>query len=119
MYQHMIHYLETKNVRTRQLITEFSATSPLQRMKLQEFRFTSIRKRLRKAILVRLESHQAEFGKRAALLDSLSPLSVLSRGYAIVSKADKRRKRYCNNRCGAGENIREGAGTVKRGATRL
>ena len=84
----MVLNLERLEGKVQRIFTVFSAMSPLQRLKLLELRFSGLSERLYRAIPRRLDVFQAKLGTLAALLDSLSPLSVLARGYAIASKAD-------------------------------
>lgn len=60
------------------------AHSPMGRLQLQQERFDHQAQRLRSSIKVRLQEAQSRFVIQGSRLDSLSPLAVLERGYAVV-----------------------------------
>ncbi|HKJ65306.1 MAG TPA: exodeoxyribonuclease VII large subunit [Desulfopila sp.] len=63
-----------------------SSHSPLQRINLQRQRLDYLEDTLARRMTSLLQRNEQILGRQAALLDSVSPLSVLSRGYAIISK---------------------------------
>ncbi|WP_297955350.1 exodeoxyribonuclease VII large subunit [uncultured Ruminococcus sp.] len=71
------------------LNARLAAQSPDNRLKLTEERLSSLDRRRETAFLRYMESLERKLGEKAAKLDSLSPLKVLSRGYSLVYKEDK------------------------------
>lgn len=80
----------------RSLITSSSASlnnslekllhqAPLNKITIQEMKLAHLRTELTDAQVNILRRNEEKLGKQAALLDSVSPLAVLARGYAIVS----------------------------------
>lgn len=63
--------------------------SPENRLKLTGERLTALDKRCETAFLRYMDKLERQLSEKAAKLDSLSPLKVLSRGYSLVYKADK------------------------------
>lgn len=63
--------------------------SPDNRLKLTRERLSSLDKRRDAAFLRYMDRLERQLGEKAAKLDSLSPLKVLSRGYSLVYKEDK------------------------------
>jgi exodeoxyribonuclease VII large subunit len=47
-----------------------------------------LEERLKRSLLTRLERSKNRFSRNAGLLDSLSPLKVLGRGYSMVQDPD-------------------------------
>ncbi len=66
------------------LQTAFLAFHPERRLQILEEKLFKQRERLQQNIRQQLEKKEAAFFKDAAVLDQLSPLKVLTRGYAIV-----------------------------------
>lgn len=63
--------------------------SPENRLKLTEERLTVLDKRCETAFLRYMDKLERQLSEKAARLDSLSPLKVLSRGYSLVYKGEK------------------------------
>ncbi len=63
--------------------------SPENRLKLTGERLTALDKRCETAFLRYMDKLERQLSEKAAKLDSLSPLKVLSRGYSLVYKEDK------------------------------
>jgi exodeoxyribonuclease VII large subunit len=61
----------------------------------------------------RLEASRAELGEAAARLDALSPLAVLSRGYAIATAAGRVVRRASDVSPGEIVDVRLGEGAVR------
>ena len=70
------------------LNARLAAQSPDNRLKLTAERLSSLDRRRETAFLRYMESLERKLGEKAARLDSLSPLKVLSRGYSLVYKGD-------------------------------
>ena len=60
--------------------------APLTRLGTQRRRMLSARRALLRAVVHQSELRRANLARRVARLDSLSPLGVLARGYALVKK---------------------------------
>jgi len=71
------------------LNARLAAQSPDNRLKLTGERLSSLDKRRDTAFLRYMDRLERQLGEKAAKLDSLSPLKVLSRGYSLVYKEDK------------------------------
>ncbi|HOH86859.1 exodeoxyribonuclease VII large subunit [Ruminococcus sp.] len=71
------------------LNARLAAQSPDNRLKLTGERLSSLDKRRDAAFLRYMDRLERQLGEKAAKLDSLSPLKVLSRGYSLVYKEDK------------------------------
>ena len=65
------------------------AQSPENRLKLTVERLTSLDKRCETAFLRYIDKLERQLSEKAARLDSLSPLKVLSRGYSLVYNDEK------------------------------
>jgi exodeoxyribonuclease VII large subunit len=65
------------------------AQSPEKRLKLTEERLSALEKRSETALLRYTDRLERDLAEKAARLDSLSPLKVLSRGYSLVYKGEK------------------------------
>lgn len=68
------------------LNARLSAQSPENRMKMAGDRLDLLEKRCKEVFLRRTEQLEHALSEKAARLDSLSPLKVLSRGYSLVYK---------------------------------
>jgi len=71
------------------LNARLSAQSPDNRLRLTAEKLTGLDKRREAAFSHYLQRLSSQLGEKAAKLDSLSPLKVLSRGYSLVYKEDK------------------------------
>jgi exodeoxyribonuclease VII large subunit len=80
----LIRRVRTDRDRLRHLETHVRYLSPRVKLTGLTFVLDNIRKSMITEILRRLEGMQVRLAGRTALLDSLSPLSVLARGYAIA-----------------------------------
>jgi len=67
--------------------------SPVARLAMQEQRLTFTAERLSLLFFKILHDKEAEFSKQAGLLDAVSPLATLSRGYGIGSKIDRKTRK--------------------------
>lgn len=65
-----------------------AAAAPLRRTALEGARLAVLRGRLGRAAVARLTNARATLARLGALLDGLSPLGTLGRGYALVTRAD-------------------------------
>ena len=71
------------------LNARLAAQSPENRLKLTAERLSSLDKRRDTAFLRYMDRLERQLDEKAARLDSLSPLKVLSRGYSLVYKGEK------------------------------
>jgi len=60
--------------------------SPAHKLNIHQIKLEFFRDKLRKGIESQIERKLSRFQETAAVLDSVSPLATLSRGYSIVSK---------------------------------
>lgn len=82
--------------------------SPHSRLQLSAKALESIQSRMLRAILYTVERKEATFRGKLALLDSVSPLSTLSRGYSITrEKAGRKNGRLitCASQLNSGDKI--------------
>jgi exodeoxyribonuclease VII large subunit len=89
----------TNNIRGREKqlethIRRLQSQAPTTRIDLQEKHVQMLTGQLRNHIKRVLERKHAAFVKQAALLNSVSPLATLERGYSVVRKFDAEQKSY-------------------------
>ncbi len=78
--------LAEKERRCERLMRRLEAQTPLHRLQLKALQIDHLENRLRRHMATILQRKEARLAAGAALLDSLSPLAILGRGYAIVRK---------------------------------
>ena len=78
--------LQHKEQQLRRLADRLERRSPAHVLELKAMRIEYLQKRLTQKILSTISNKEAALAKWAALLDSMSPLATLARGYAIVRK---------------------------------
>ena len=71
------------------LNARLSAQSPENRLKLASERLSGLDRRRKAGFLRYMDRLESTLTEKAARLDSLSPLKVLSRGYSLIYKEDK------------------------------
>ncbi len=71
------------------LNARLATQSPEKRLRLNAEKLSSAEKRMEAAYLRYLDRYERMLAEKAARLDSLSPLKVLSRGYSLVYKGEK------------------------------
>jgi exodeoxyribonuclease VII large subunit len=82
--------LSSLNARYENAIDRLHNQAPLHRLSLQEQKLGHLRHRLAANLQRAIERKENNFSRLVALLDSVSPLSVLARGYSIVSKREEK-----------------------------
>ncbi len=70
--------------RLETLETRLRAANPLSQLRQEEQELANLRHRIIQAMTTELEKRRTRFHHAAQLLDAVSPLSILSRGYAVV-----------------------------------
>lgn len=70
------------------LLTRLEVQTPLHRLQLKAIQVENLKKMMVRHIHTVLQRNEARLSANAALLDSMSPLATLARGYAIVRKED-------------------------------
>ncbi|MDP3478456.1 MAG: exodeoxyribonuclease VII large subunit [Desulfoprunum sp.] len=83
------HSLLHKEQKLGRLLERLERQTPLHTLALKTMQVEYLKKRLIQQVQGNLQNKRAALAKCAALLDSMSPLATLGRGYAIVRKADK------------------------------
>lgn len=94
-----LYQATTKNLRLREdrldsCIRRLQAQAPSRCIELQEKHLHFLTTQLHNHIQRILERKQMALAKQAALLNSVSPLAILSRGYSIVRKFNKEDGKY-------------------------
>ena len=80
--------IEKNEDRLQRLTERLKLSSPAQRQALAQQQLETLKKRFITAANARIGISEALFQKELARLDALSPLKILSRGYALVYKED-------------------------------
>jgi exodeoxyribonuclease VII large subunit len=89
LQQAMNEYLSTLENRVNLKRTQLEAQAPVAKVRLQERQLSHLKKTLFGNMKHIIARHEAELGAQAALLNSVSPLATLARGYSVVRKRDK------------------------------
>lgn len=88
LYKAILSKLSTRQAYCRELAVTLQQHSPVSRLHLQQQRLLFATEKLQLYMQKILDEKQQQFGQQAALLDAVSPLATLSRGYSISSKID-------------------------------
>ena len=80
--------MEQRKNRLQRLSGRLYAASPQQKRVLAEQQLKMLEGRLEQAIRLQMQEREAALQKEIARLDTLSPLKILSRGYALVYQED-------------------------------
>jgi len=83
-------YFGEKERRLKELSQRLNHQAPLNQIALQQQRLVHLQNNLTRQIQAILQSHRSSLAKSAALLQSVSPLSTLARGYSIVQIKDSK-----------------------------
>ena len=86
LHQEIRHNLSYKEIRFHDLLQKLEVQSPLAKLDLREQKLKLLLSRLIYQIQTRLNEKEAEFTHATAVLNSVSPLATLARGYSIVTK---------------------------------
>jgi len=82
--------LASRQTRLQQLETRLQHNNPLHILLLHRQSVQALRQRLQLAVSRQYNAKKQTLGRSAALLDAVSPLSTLSRGYAVARKKSNR-----------------------------
>jgi len=80
--------LQKEQIRSNALIAKLHNNSPDVRLTLQQQRLTFVAEKLHFHLRRSLNEWDEKLGRQAALLDAVSPLATLARGYSVASKID-------------------------------
>jgi exodeoxyribonuclease VII large subunit len=87
--------------------------NPAYRLQLHGQRLKELHTRMTHAIRLHIQARQEQFGRAAGVLNAVSPLATLARGYAIVRKAEGKKRIVTDaGQIGIGETV---AVTLHRG----
>jgi exodeoxyribonuclease VII large subunit len=107
--KHMILFFQRKEQLLDDLQASITDRFPLQVFQLYENRLANLLNTITRSTKRHFEIKEAAFKKAAAILDSVSPLATLARGYAIASidSQDKKKKEIITDsaQVAEGENI--------------
>lgn len=84
--------LQEQTLRLEKTLSRLQRQSPATRVTIQSERLRHASEKLRQHIQVLLQQKSAAFSAQAALLDTVSPLATLARGYAIVRRKKSGKK---------------------------
>ncbi|MBW6521102.1 MAG: exodeoxyribonuclease VII large subunit [Desulfoarculaceae bacterium] len=88
----MERLLQQQTLSLERVISRLERQSPVTRMTIQTQRLRHATAKLIQQTRVLLQQKSAAFSAQAALLDSVSPLATLARGYAIVSRKNSEKR---------------------------
>ncbi|TKB11096.1 exodeoxyribonuclease VII large subunit [Desulforhopalus sp. IMCC35007] len=88
LQQAMNEYLSTLENRVNLRRAQLEAQAPVAKVRLQERQLSHLKKALLGNMKHIITRHEAKLGTQAALLNSVSPLATLARGYSVVRKRD-------------------------------
>lgn len=85
--------LENEQLRCRNLAARLQNNSPSAKLKIQQQRLNFAAEKLLFLFNKSMEDRQAQLAQLTAILDAVSPLATLARGYSISSRIDPASKR--------------------------
>ena len=88
LHKIMQNRLETEHTRCNDLLTRLQNCSPMVKLKIQQQRLNFVSEKLLFLFSKSMENRETQLGRQAALLDAVSPLATLARGYSISSRID-------------------------------
>ncbi len=90
-FTHVVHHcLQQKDQKLQHVLGRLEKQTPLHKLELKALQVDYLKKRLIQQLQTSLHKKGAALARNAALLDSVSPLAVLARGFAIVRRAGGR-----------------------------
>ncbi|CAG36674.1 exodeoxyribonuclease VII large subunit [Desulfotalea psychrophila] len=95
--QAMLSSMERREQKLQQGSERLKAEAPLHKIILQKQRVENLKHRLKRQIRHSLDEKKGQFSQQAALLNSVSPLATLSRGYAVARIISTGRKEIISN----------------------
>lgn len=81
--------IERTSAKLENVVGRLIHRSPGNVIEIQKLKVAQLEKQLKKTAISTLQLKETKLSRQAALLDSVSPLSVLARGYSIVSTIEK------------------------------
>lgn len=99
LHQEIGNNLAHKDTHFRYLLQKLESHAPLAKLELREQKLKLLVSRLVNQIQTHLYNKESEFTNATAVLNSVSPLATLARGYSIVTKYDAlsgRKEIVCN-----------------------
>lgn len=84
--QAMSDYLTRLETRLQMTTAKLETQAPVSRIALQEKNLLHLKKELIYTIQTTISRYEAKLGSQAALLNSVSPLATLARGYSVVRR---------------------------------
>ena len=86
LVQAMSDYVARLDTRLQMTTAKLETQAPIAKINLQEKNLLHLKKELIYTIQTSISRHEAKLGSQAALLNSVSPLATLARGYSVVRK---------------------------------
>ncbi len=80
--------LDSEQLQCNELFTRLQNCSPMAKLKIQQQRLEFTRDKFLILFTKSMESRETQLGRQVALLDAVSPLATLARGYSISSRID-------------------------------
>ena len=88
LQQKMTSLLRDKKTQTNNLNSRLKSNTPSRKLAEQEQAFSHFSARLHQSINKKIQQEQSNFKIQIAMLDSISPLKTLERGYSIIKDSD-------------------------------
>ena len=88
LQQKMTSLLRDKKTQTNNLNSRLKSNTPSRKLAEQEQAFSHFSARLHQSINKKIQQEQSNFKIQVAMLDSISPLKTLERGYSIIKDSD-------------------------------
>ena len=88
LQQKMTSLLRDRKTQTNNLNSRLKSNTPSRKLAEQEQAFSHFSARLHQSINKKIQQEQSNFKIQIAMLDSISPLKTLERGYSIIKDSD-------------------------------